>query len=88
MDSGRKPFGRRLLTPVVQALGNATVVTNNPAGVVYNATLPEQAFFRNTYPGGGNIEGYISAVANPDGVGVDFKVSFSNLPKEGGPFRT
>lgn len=26
-------------------------------------------------------------MANPNGIGVKMKVRFSNLPKEGGPFR-
>lgn len=67
-------------------LGNATVVLNNPPGVVYSATLPETAFDKAAFPNGGNVKGSIAATANPDGIGVWFKVSFSNLPKEGGPF--
>ncbi|PSS27887.1 hypothetical protein M430DRAFT_72970, partial [Amorphotheca resinae ATCC 22711] len=71
--------------PVTGTLGNATVVNNNPVGVVYEATLPTREFFNPEDPRG-NIKGSISATANPNGVGVSFKVSFSNLPTSGGPF--
>lgn len=66
--------------------GNATVVTNNPAGKVYKATLPKDAFFKAAYPEGGNIEGSFVAVASQNGTGVNFKIKLSNLPKTGGPF--
>ncbi|KLU83575.1 hypothetical protein MAPG_02629 [Magnaporthiopsis poae ATCC 64411] len=69
-------------------LGDALVVSNNPPGVVYVATLPEVAFTKGSaYANGGNAKGHVSAVASPDGVGVMFTVHFSNLPKEGGPFK-
>lgn len=68
--------------PKTGELGNATVVENNPPGVIYAATLPDAAFFK----GAQGVKGSIAAVANPDGVGVLFKVRFSGLPKEGGPF--
>lgn len=71
----------------MQKLGDALVVSNNPPGVVYLATLPEVAFTKGSaYANGGNAKGHVSAVASPDGVGVMFSVHFSNLPKEGGPF--
>jgi hypothetical protein len=54
---------------------------------VYKATLPESAFFKPAYPDGGNIEGEITAVANPDGRGVLFTLKLSNLPKIGEPLR-
>ncbi|KAF4774960.1 superoxide dismutase [Colletotrichum scovillei] len=65
-------------------LGDATIVSN-PAGVVYEAVLPEKPFYK---AGSleGNVQGSIVAVTAPDGKGVEFKVRFSNLPKEGGPF--
>lgn len=66
-------------------LGNATVVENNPLGQTYVATLPATSFFNPTDPLG-NIKGSVSAVANPNGIGVQFKVSFSNFPTSGGPF--
>jgi hypothetical protein len=61
-------------------------VVNNPPGVVYQATLPDTAFDKAAFPSGGNVQGSIAATANPDGIGVWFKVQFSNLPNEGGPF--
>ncbi|KAK0731568.1 superoxide dismutase, partial [Lasiosphaeris hirsuta] len=69
-----------------QKLGNATVVSNNPAGVVYKATFPEAPFFAAAYPDGGNLKGSVIATASPDGKGVLFKLRLSNLPKSGGPF--
>jgi hypothetical protein len=72
--------------PVTGKLGNATVSMGNPRGVTYIATLPENAF---SYPGPqGNVKGYISATAGPDGTGVTFNVNFSNLPATGGQFST
>jgi hypothetical protein len=71
--------------PKAGALGNATVVVNNPPGVVYSASLPAAAFDKAAFPSG-NVKGSIAASANPDGIGAWFKVQFSNLPKEGGPF--
>jgi hypothetical protein len=72
--------------PVTGILGDATVVQNNPRGVVYTATLPTTEFFNPRDPRG-NVKGSVSATANPNGVGVSFHVSFSNLPTSGGPFR-
>ncbi|KAH8744678.1 cytosolic Cu/Zn superoxide dismutase [Diaporthe sp. PMI_573] len=67
-------------------LGDAAIVTNNPFGVVYKATLPDIPFNKNAFPDGGNVKGSIYALSSPDGTGVTFKVQFSELPKEGGPF--
>lgn len=69
--------------PETGKLGNATVVTNNPQGAVYVATLPEAAWTK--LPGGGNIKGHVTAVAAPGGRGVIYRVHLTNLP-EGGPF--
>lgn len=71
---------------ISQALGNATIVRNNPPGVVYRAEFPKDSFFKDAYPDGGNIEGSVIAVANPNGVGVIFSIDWQNLPKAGGPF--
>jgi len=71
--------------PVTGALGNATEVTNNPVGVVYKAVLPQKQFFNPTDERG-NVKGEISATASPNGLGVVYKVTFSNLPTSGGPF--
>ncbi|WYZ34447.1 hypothetical protein EsH8_I_000723 [Colletotrichum jinshuiense] len=65
-------------------LGDATVATN-PAGVAYEAVLPETPFFK-AGSLNGNVKGSIVAVTAPDGKGVAFQVKFSNLPREGGPF--
>ncbi|KAK2006889.1 superoxide dismutase [Colletotrichum eremochloae] len=65
-------------------LGDATVVSN-PPGVVYEAVLPEKPFFK-AGSLNGNVQGSIIAITAPDGKGVEFKVRFSNLPNEGGPF--
>jgi len=67
------------------ALGNASIVSNNPLGVVYIATLPTTEF-NNPKDPRGNIKGSIAATANPNGIGVSVSVSFSNLPTSGGPF--
>lgn len=58
-------------------LGDAQVVTDNPVGPVYVATLPESDE--------STIRGFISGTANDDGTGVKFEVEFHGLP-EGGPF--
>ncbi|KUI61374.1 Cell surface superoxide dismutase [Cu-Zn] 6 [Cytospora mali] len=64
----------------------ATVVTDNPAGAVYAATLPDTAFDTAAFPSGGNVKGAVYALSSPDGTGVIFQVKFSGLPSEGGPF--
>ncbi|ROV99867.1 hypothetical protein VMCG_06289 [Cytospora schulzeri] len=68
------------------AASSATVVTNNPIGAAYTATLPATAFDKDAYPDGGNVKGYVYAASSPDGTGVIFQVKFSGLPSEGGPF--
>ncbi len=70
-----------------QELGDAAEVNNNPAGVVYKATLPKEAFFKPAFPEGGNIEGEVTAEANTDGKGVKFTIKLSNLPKIGAALR-
>lgn len=52
---------------------------------MYEAVLPEKPFFK-AGSLDGNVKGSIVAITAPDGKGVEFKVRFSNLPKEGGPF--
>ncbi|GKT48318.1 cell surface Cu-only superoxide dismutase ARB_03674 [Colletotrichum spaethianum] len=74
----------RVAAQTTGELGDATTVSN-PAGVVYEAVLPEKPFFK-AGSLDGNVQGSIVAVTAPDGKGVQFKVQFSNLPKEGGPF--
>ncbi|KAI1076729.1 superoxide dismutase [Whalleya microplaca] len=66
-------------------LGDATVVTNNPVGKAVVATLPEQPFFT-AGSLNGNVKGSVVAKSGPNGEGIDYEVSFSNIPTEGGPF--
>lgn len=66
-------------------LGDAMVVTNNPIGQTYTGTLPEEPFFK-AGSLDGNVKGSIVVKTGANGVGVDYTVKFSNLPKEGGPF--
>ncbi|TKA75766.1 hypothetical protein B0A55_04315 [Friedmanniomyces simplex] len=56
---------------------SAPIVTGNPPGAQYIATLPNNASLPN-----GNI--VISSA--PDGDGVNVQVSVANLPSSGGPF--
>ncbi|KAF7560847.1 hypothetical protein G7046_g3278 [Stylonectria norvegica] len=71
---------------VGQVVGqNAEAVNDNPVGITYAGTLPEEPFFKEAALDG-NVKGSISAVANEGGKGVKFTVNFSNFPKEGGPF--
>lgn len=67
------------------ALGDAIVVKNNPPAPIYKASLPADPFFK-TGSLNGNVRGSITAVGTLSGEGVQFKVRFENLPKEGGPF--
>ena len=71
--------------PVTGILGNASIVENNPPGIIYTATFPTTQFFNPNDPRG-NVKGSVSAVANSNGIGVAFSVDFSNLPTSGGPF--
>ena len=71
---------------LAQSSGSAPTVTSNPAGAAYVASLPASAFDKAAYPAGGNIVGKILAASAPGGSGVNFTVSFSNLPTTGGPF--
>ncbi|KAI1430159.1 superoxide dismutase [Xylaria sp. FL1777] len=72
-------------TQVLHQLGDAVVVTNNPVGKQAVAVFPRQPFFTSGSLHG-NVKGSVKASTGAKGVGVDFEVTFSNLPKEGGPF--
>ncbi|GFP53745.1 hypothetical protein ACSS6W_001336 [Trichoderma asperelloides] len=74
-----------LSTVSCAAAKDAPVVSGNPQGVEYKATLPKQPFFPNAELVG-NVKGNVSAVAAPGGKGVRFTVQFENFPKSGGPF--
>ncbi|EHK48213.1 hypothetical protein TRIATDRAFT_215831 [Trichoderma atroviride IMI 206040] len=67
------------------AAKDAPVVSGNPQGVEYTATLPKEPFFPKAELVG-NVKGNVSAVAGPGGKGVRFTVQFENFPKSGGPF--
>jgi hypothetical protein len=60
-------------------------VKNNPWGKSAIAPLPKDPFFK-TGSLNGNVKGSVKATSGAHGNGVDFEVTFSNLPKEGGPF--
>lgn len=62
--------------PTTGSLGNATVITNNPPGVVYTASLATVT--QQTY--GYHVQGEISATANPNGIGVLFQYVYSPMP--------
>ena len=66
-------------TPVTGKLGNATIVTNNPGGAGYVASLIPTS--------NSNIQGSVLALTSSDHTGVNFQVALSGLPSEGGPFR-
>lgn len=59
-------------TVVTGKLGDAEVVSDNPVGVSYIATLPEST--KST------IRGYISGTSNEDGVGVRYDIHFTGFP--------
>ncbi|OJD38707.1 superoxide dismutase [Diplodia corticola] len=63
---------------VTGKLGDAAVVTNNPAGAVYVATLPN----RDDTP----VRGSITASSVGGGQGVRFQLSISGLPVDDGPY--
>lgn len=60
-------------------------MTNNPVGKQAIAVLPDTPFFASGSLAS-NVKGSVKATGGADGVGVDFEVTFSNLPTEGGPF--
>ena len=60
-------------------LGDAAVVNNNPAGVSYQAVLPERT---NT-----NIRGQITGTSNANGTGVQWNLNLYGFPDASlGPF--
>ncbi|KAI1134384.1 hypothetical protein F5Y05DRAFT_398577 [Hypoxylon sp. FL0543] len=67
------------------SIADAPVATGQPIGVSAKAVLPPQAFWTEGSLNG-NVEGYVLAKTAANGSGLDYQVSFSNLPAEGGPF--
>lgn len=53
-------------------LGNAAIVTDNPAGVTYTAVLPDSDTT--------GVRGYVSATSNANGTGVLFNVNLYGFP--------
>lgn len=70
--------GQSDTTPVTGKLGNATIQSNNPAGVAYIATLTPNSK--------SNIAGNVLALTSSDNTGVNFQIALTGLPSEGGPF--
>jgi hypothetical protein len=78
----KKTYNMRVLSTIVLAAataglataGEAPMVTDNPVGVTYKATLD------------GDVQGSITATSGIDGYGVIFKVAFEDLPEDEGPF--
>ncbi|ROT36897.1 hypothetical protein SODALDRAFT_244397, partial [Sodiomyces alkalinus F11] len=68
---------------VTGELGDAQIVSGNPPGLVYEAVLPEEPWASGLSMQG-NVKGSIVAASAPDGVGVEFRVRFSNLPTSDG----
>lgn len=64
------------ILPAVLAAG-APVTYNNPPGVQYFAVLPADT----------PVHGSVVASSNSNGTGVNFDVSITGLPAQGGPFR-
>lgn len=56
---------------------DAKVVTGNPEGMTYTASMPATA----------KVAGTVKVTAGTAGTGVKYTVSFSGLPATGGPFR-
>jgi hypothetical protein len=63
---------------VATAQTDAPVVSTNPVGAIYVATLPNQEKY--------TVRGSITGTSANDGKGVNFQVAISGLPNEGGPF--
>lgn len=59
------------------AQSGAPVTIGNPPGVQYIAVLPTSQ----------SPNGSVVASSTPSGTGVDFQITISGLPSQGGPFR-
>lgn len=71
-------FSTVALSQTTGKLGNAAVVTNNPAGVSYQAVLPARADTK--------IRGQITGTSTANGTGVRWSFNFEGFP-DIGPFR-
>lgn len=81
---GDPSFDGPVIPGTTGKLGNAQIVQGNPAGVAYQATLPDSDTFTDT-----TIRGSIKATSNANGTGLVFSVDFTGFPPEAGngPFR-
>lgn len=59
-------------------MGDAHVVSDNPVGPVYVATLPDSDTT--------TLRGSVTATAKEGGKGVEFEVDFTGFPEEDGPY--
>ncbi|KAL8781936.1 MAG: hypothetical protein Q9203_004091 [Teloschistes exilis] len=60
-------------------LGDAAIVTTNPAGTTYTATLPNSTT--------SDIRGFVAGTSNANGTGVVFNINLSGFPDASlGPF--
>lgn len=59
-------------------LGDAAVVTNNPAGATYKATLPEKSSTK--------VRGFVTISSGAGGKGASYVINLTGLPTSGGPF--
>lgn len=79
LASAAGPIDGPVIPGTTGKLGNAAVVTGNPAGVTYTAVLPNSAT--------SGIRGFISGTTAPGGTGVTFNVNFYGFPSAAlGPF--
>lgn len=60
-------------------LGDAAIVTTNPPGITYTATLPNSTT--------SDIRGFVAGTSNANGTGVVFNINLSGFPDPSlGPF--
>jgi hypothetical protein len=64
---------------LASASAPAPIIVGNPAGVSYQAILPDSK----TTP----IRGSVTGTSSTNGTGITFKVELSPLPAEGAPYR-
>ncbi len=81
---GDPSFDGPVIPGTTGKLGNAQIVQGNPAGVSYQATLPNTNTFTDT-----TIRGSVKATSNSNGTGVVFSVNLSGFPAGdvNGPYR-
>jgi len=65
-------------SPPTGLLGDAQIVTTNPAGASYIALLPNSPLT--------TVRGSLTAITSPSNFGIDVALTLSGLPTEDGPF--